>query len=519
MERYPTLPELVHKRMSETPDVTALTAAEGGSVTWRELYEASHKWADWLRGYGVQPEDRVVTIIPQSLESNFAWLGIAATGGVEVSINANFRGEWLRHALETSTAKVVIVAARHLDQVLGALERTRVETILVYDGKGAQPAVPGVKVVAEDPEARPFIRPQKDHFPNRWDIACVLYTSGTTGASKAVQLPWQQLSLSMAVDYFGKGRQVFYLPYAPYHLSGRCALFRGALFNGHTVVREVFSTSEFWSDVRKFGCTWTILYSAPTRFLMAQPERPDDADNPLEWVLQCPILPEVDRLKERFGLKAYSVYGMTEICSPIGVPPEYTDTAHVGCCGRPIEGVEARLVDANDYEVADGEVGELTVRSSEPWCFTIGYQQAPEATAKAWRNGWFHTGDMMRKGPDGLLYYVDRSKDMIRRRGENISSVELEAELLRHPDVQEAAALGLPSELGDEDVMVVVIAKPGVAFDPARLVKDLEDRVPRYALPRYIRTVEDFPRTQATQRIEKHKLRAEGVTADTWERK
>ncbi|MCB1475402.1 MAG: AMP-binding protein, partial [Rhodobiaceae bacterium] len=136
-----------------------------------------------------------------------------------------------------------------------------------------------------------------------------------------------------------------------------------------------------------------------------------------------------------------------------------------------------------------------------------------------WRNGWFHTGDMMRRDKDGLLYYVDRSKDMIRRRGENISSVELEAELLRHPQVREAAALGVPSELGDEDVMVVIIISEGAAFDPAQLVKDLETRVPRYALPRYIRAVQDFPRTQATQRIEKHKLRAEGITADTWERK
>ena len=522
MQRYPTLPELVHRRMKERPDATALVAAEGGSVTWRELYETSHRWAAWLRSHGVAQGDRVVTLVPQSLESNFAWLGCAAAGAVEVSVNANFRGEWLRHALAISSARILIAAAKYLDFILPVVAGTGIETILVHDAETAPAAgiagPEGVRVVAQSPSASPFVAPEEERFPRPGDIACVLYTSGTTGASKAVMVPWRQLSLAMAVDRFGSGPQVFYLPYAPYHLSGRCALYRGALFDGVTVVREVFSVSEFWNDVRRHGCTWTILYAAPTRFLMAQPPAADDTGHSLEWALMCPILPEIDEVKRRFGLKAYSVYGMTEICSPISVAPEDTNGANVGCCGRPIDGIEVRLVDAGDCEVPDGAVGELVLRSDEPWCLTPGYQDAPEATARAWRNGWFHTGDIMRKAPDGQLHYVDRSKDMIRRRGENISSVELESEVLRHPDVVEAAALGLPSELGDEEVLVVVVPRDPAGFDPAGLVAALADRVPRYALPRYVRCVASFPRTQATQRIEKHRLRAEGVTADTWER-
>lgn len=513
----PPLPALIDMRVRTTPDNIALTSVEQGSITWRELRDASFRWANWMRRHGIKEGDHVVTLVPQSLEAAYVWLACATIGAVEVSINSAFRGEWLRHALTISKARVVVLSDRFLAQTLPCLEGTGVETLLIHDSGQVLPQS-DVAIITDPPSAESAAAPPPVTIGPH-NTACVLYTSGTTGASKAVLVPWRQLALALAVDpvFEHPEQQTFYLPYAPYHLSGRCALYRGALAGGHTVVRESFSTSAFWTDVRRFGCTWTILYAAPTRFLMAQPETAADRDNPLEWVLMCPLLPEVDSFKRRFGAQVYSVYGMTEIANPLQVAPSAATSDRAGCCGRPIDGVEARLVDANDHPVAEGDPGELVLRSRDPWSFTSGYLGAPEATARAWRNGWFHTGDIMRRADDGNFYYVDRSKDMIRRRGENIASAELEAAILKCPLVAEAAVVGVPSALGDEDILAAIVPKE-LPLKCEDVIAFLADIVPRFALPRYIRILDALPRTQATQRVEKHVLRAAGIAGDCWDR-
>lgn len=514
----PPLPALVDRRASETPERVALTSAEQGSVTWSELRQRSFRWGSWLRRHGVREGDKVVTLVPQSLEAAYVWLACSAIGAVEVSINSAFRGEWLRHALAVSTARIVVLSHRFLGGVLPCLEGTGVEALLVYDSSSEPPAPRSIRIATESPLAESDAYQGEVAWLEPHDPACVLYTSGTTGASKAVLVPWRQLALTLAVDprFEHPERETFYLPYAPYHLSGRCALYRGALAGGHTVVREGFSTSAFWSDIRRYGCTWTILYAAPTRFLMAQPETDEDRNNSLEWVLMCPLLPEVDRFKQRFGTRVYSVYGMTEIGNPLRVDPDETTSGRAGCCGRTIAGIEARLVNEFDYQVPEGQPGQLVLRSEDPWCFASGYIGAPEATASAWRNGWFHTGDIMRRDEDGNFYYVDRAKDMIRRRGENIASAELEAAILKFPQVAEAAVVGVPSPLGDEDILAAIVPRqtPLVCED---LIDFLRPIVPRFALPRYVRIMDALPRTEATQRIEKHRLRSEGATGECWD--
>jgi carnitine-CoA ligase len=179
--------------------------------------------------------------------------------------------------------------------------------------------------------------------------------------------------------------------------------------------------------------------------------------------------------------------------------------------------VEVRLVDENDCEVALGEVGEMLVRTDRPWAMNSGYYKAPEATARAWRNGWFHTGDAFRQDSDGFFFFVDRMKDAIRRRGENISSFEVEAEILAHPDVREAAAIAVPSELEEDEVMAVVAAAPGRSIDPAQLIEFLRDRLAFFMIPRYIRVLDELPKTPSSK-VLKTDLRAQGVTADTWDR-
>lgn len=184
--------------------------------------------------------------------------------------------------------------------------------------------------------------------------------------------------------------------------------------------------------------------------------------------------------------------------------------------GRPRSGIEVRLVDEHDREVPVGSPGEVVVRASLPWVLNAGYFRNPEATAQAWRNGWFHTGDIARRDAEGDLFYLDRSKDVIRRRSENISSVELEAAVRTHPAVQDAAAIGVDTPEGEE-VLVVVTPQPGQQIDPEHLLRFLIPRLPHFMVPRFVRVVDALPKTQ-TNRVQKAELRRQGLTVDCWDR-
>jgi crotonobetaine/carnitine-CoA ligase len=205
---------------------------------------------------------------------------------------------------------------------------------------------------------------------------------------------------------------------------------------------------------------------------------------------------------------------MTEISSPIVSEP---NPAKPGTCGTIRPGVDVRLVDENDCEVAIGAVGEMLVRTDRPFAMNSGYHKNPEATAKAWRNGWFHTGDAFRRDADGYYYFVDRVKDAIRRRGENISSFEVENDIVAHPDVREAAVIGVPSEYSEDEVMAVIAPVPGRSIDRAALMGFLETRLPYFMVPRYIRILDELPKTP-TAKVMKAELRKDGITPDTWDR-
>jgi crotonobetaine/carnitine-CoA ligase len=250
-----------------------------------------------------------------------------------------------------------------------------------------------------------------------------------------------------------------------------------------------------------------------TGFLLKEPPKPTDRDHHLT-ILMVPYTEDGPRFAERFGASVYTVFNMTEVsCPTISV----CNPATPFTCGTVREGVEVRLVDENDCEVPTGQIGEMIIRTERPWALNHGYFGNPEATARAWRNGWFHTGDAFRKDAAGNFYFVDRMKDAIRRRGENISSFEVESEVATHPDVREAAAIPVPSEISEDDVMVVVAPMPGRDIDPAALIEYLRPRMAHFMVPRYVRILPELPKTP-TQKVQKHLLRAEGVTADTWDR-
>jgi crotonobetaine/carnitine-CoA ligase len=247
---------------------------------------------------------------------------------------------------------------------------------------------------------------------------------------------------------------------------------------------------------------------------MKQPASASDRSHALRVAFMVPLTDEAPGFAERFGVEVWTIFNMTEIATPIISGPK---PGKPGFCGRPRAGFDLRLVDEHDLEVPAGAVGELILRSDVPWALNHGYYKNPEATARAWRNGWFHTGDAFRRDGDGNYWFVDRAKDAIRRRGENISSFEVELVVNAHPDVQECAAIPVPAAVSEDEVLVVVAPRPGGRIDPAGLLEFLRPRMAHFMLPRYIRVIDELPKTP-TAKVQKAELRREGLTPDTWDR-
>jgi crotonobetaine/carnitine-CoA ligase len=251
------------------------------------------------------------------------------------------------------------------------------------------------------------------------------------------------------------------------------------------------------------------------QLLAAMPEQPDDADNPLNFINTAPLWPAIEDFERRFGVRVYTGYGMTEVGAPLFV----VDRVDWRSCGRVRPGYQLRVVDEHDLEVPNGEVGELIIRTDEPWNLNAGYYEMPEATAAAWRNGWFHTGDGFRRDDDGNFYFVDRLKDAMRRKGENISSLEVEGYVREHPAVLEVAAIAAPSDFGpgEDEVKICVVPKPDTELRPDELLEFLQPRMPRFMHPRYVEVVAELPKTP-TARIRKFELRDQALTPATWDR-
>jgi crotonobetaine/carnitine-CoA ligase len=288
---------------------------------------------------------------------------------------------------------------------------------------------------------------------------------------------------------------------------------------GTVVLPGAFNAGRFWLDVRRFGATVTFVLHGMVPILLAQPPSQDDRDNPLRYVYMGPLA-RSHEFRERFAVSVYMGFGMTEL--PVVLRTEL-DPVSEATTGRPFNpDFECRLVDENDLEVPAGSAGELIVRHRYPWVINSGYRNMPAATARAWRNGWFHTGDRLRVDERGDWVFVDRAKDAIRRRGENVSSYEVEVEVRSHPDVDQVAAVAVPNPdldeaSADEEIKVVVVPVAGRTIDPLELVAYLVPRMPRHMVPRFVEIAGELPMSPSFK-VKKAELRAAGITAQTWDR-
>ena len=515
--RMPKPEQCVQRLMLEhwaavQPDKVFAVFADGSEWTYRKTLDIARGTANALKRLGVRQGERVFVWLPNSADCLRVWFGLNQLGAVFVPLNLAYRGGLLRHALGISEARLGIVHA-DLHRRLGEVELKTLREIVVLGGEAS--AIDGLAVHGAEALAPDAVSPpptERDIAP--WDMQSIILTSGTTGPSKGVMSSYVHL-YSMAISAPFLGRDDRYMINLPMFHSGGVMPVTAMLIHGGSIAMvDAFDTDTFWSTVRERKITTSILLGVMGGFLLKRPPSPDDKDHPLRTCTYVPLNDTAPQFHARFGTDIYTHFNMTEISMPI---VSQANPSALGSAGRMRAGVDVRIVDENDCEVGVGEVGELVVRTDCPWAMNHGYAGNPEATAAAWRNGWFHTGDGFRKDAEGNFFFVDRLKDAIRRRGENISSFEVESEVLAHPAVREAAAVAVKSEIAEDEVMAVVALRPGEPFDPAELIEFLRPRMAHFMIPRFVRVVDALPRTP-TAKIEKVKLRGEGLTEDTWDR-
>lgn len=496
---------------AETPDETAIIFHDGERWTWAEVLDLTRRTARGLQDLGVNRGDHVLSWQPNNRDATLTWFGLNYLGAVYVPMNTAYKGTLLEHTVQLSDATLMVCHA-DLAPRLEDIDTGVLSDVVVTSGSAelsrqrvhpAETLMPAVGLDAMPVEVEP------------WDPQYIIFTSGTTGPSKAVLSSYLQ-GYSMGPDahhYLGADeRHLVNLPL--FHVGGTIFVILTLATGASCFIDTHFKTDEFWSTVRANDVTATCLLAAMIPFLLKLPPSDGEQDHTLRRAVCVPWNEDAMAVGKRYDIEMRTTFNMTEVSSPMvsdPFPPE------PGTCGTVRAGVEARVVDENDCEVAPGVVGELIVRTDRPWAMSHGYHKNPEATAAAWRNGWFHTGDGFRYDEHGYFYFVDRIKDAIRRRGENISSFEVENEVTAHPDVREAAAVAVPSDLGEDDVMIVVAPVDGREIDCEELFRFLEPRMAHFMLPRYIRIVDELPKTP-TQKVQKVQLKGAGVTSTTWDR-
>ena len=509
------IPHILERRAREHPDRPFALFDDGTSWTYGATRDVAVAAATGLRSLGVRQGDTVLSWLPNGPDALRAWFGANQLGAVYVPMNTAYRGRILEHVIGNADARVAVVHADLVDR-LEDVDTGRLEHVVVV-GSSDRSAIGDLAIHAADLLEPATVDPAVLTSPAEpWDPYAVIYTSGTTGPSKGVVSPYLHVWATATAPFAGRfGADDRYMVNLPlFHAGGTIGVVGALALGGSIAVVGAFDTQSFWDVVRRTGTTACTLLGVMATFLAKVPPSDQDGSSSLRLVYMVPLAEDAAAFSSRFACDVLTLFNMSEVSCPLisGVNP-----SAVGSCGRPRVGVDARLVDAHDCEVGPGEVGELILRTDLPWAMNAGYWRNPEATAAAWRNGWFHTGDAFRIDADGNWFFVDRIKDAIRRRGENISSFEVEAELLGFAAVREAAAIGVPSPFGEDDVLAVVAPVPGCAIDPAELLSYLIPRMPHFMVPRYVRVVDELPRTP-TSKIEKHLLRAAGVTADTWDR-
>jgi len=514
---------LVHRvleqRAAERPDHPVMHW-EGADYTYAAINREANRIAAGLEARGVAPGARCAVMMQNAPAHVFVWFATAKLGVVEVPVNTAYRGDILSHIVGSARVTAMVLDAEFVP-VVARIARgcPGLGTFVVAGGdiEEARRALPGV-VLALDEVAEG----DGADLPRAVDAtttACIMFTSGTTGPSKGVVIN-NHFELSFAAVFNEivslRADDVTYnfLPF--FHIAGKFIMLGTMLADCRMLLRARFSASRFWADVRAQGVTVTVGVGGICHMLWAEPRRPDDADNPLRMIYAVPNPHDVqEQFLARFGLQLTEGYGSTEANIVVYTRPD--EPTPKGTAGRAAPYYEVAIIDELDRPVPPGTSGEIVVRARHPHILMEGYDGLPEATLAAFRNLWFHSGDRGHMDEAGFLFFHDRMKDAIRRRGENISSFEVERIVNKHPGVAETAAIAVAADVGEDEVKVVVVRNPGATLTEEALLRHCAAEMPYFMVPRFIEFRADLPRTP-TQKVRKVVLREDGITPATWDR-
>jgi len=524
-----SLPVVLEHQARACPDAPFLQWTDAGTpLTFAETNARVNRLAHGLAAAGIAHGDKVALFLPNCLEYPLIWFALNKLGAAEVTIGDSFKGQFLRHPLALSRARLVVTTPE-LAHFLAEVEANLpdLESVVLLD----DPHSPAVPPRFRRVRARTYDSLVSDNTADPGitvgprDLAAVLFTSGTTGPSKAVLMSHAQIYFfsEEIIQVCRLTADDVYLTGFPFfHANAQLESIYPALIMGiRCVLYRKFSATDWIGRIRRSGATVTNLLGATMAFVAAQPMRNDDRDHRLRCIFAAPVPEKLcAEIQQRYGIGAITTgFGQTEIAmpflSPWGVP------LPSGACGVLLDQwFDVAIADPETGEPLCGEAtGELLVRPRLPGVISDGFLGMPEKTLETWRDLWFHTGDAVRRDAQGWYYFVDRLKDTLRRRGENISSFEVEDVVRSHPDVAECAVVGVPADEdgGEDEVMVFIVAVAGAALDPAGLLAFCTPKMPAFALPRFVEVIAELPKTPS-EKVRKEELRKRGVTTTTWDR-
>ena len=491
----------------------------GEQRSYEDIDLISDRVGAGMRTLDLLEGEHVSLMMANSIENIESWFGLVKAGLVEVPIHTANRGVALEYTIHHADSRAIVIDAECLDVLTAIADGLpNLEHVIVNGSLDAASGLPSRIAVHDLAGVRSDAAPP-DLTQTQRDTCAILHSSGTTGPPKGVVLSHEAVlnltrHLVWLMGYTEDDR--LFTTFPLFHNNAKYTSVAAALeCGGSLIIDKKFSASEFWNNARDRGITAFNYMGALLMMLHKQPERADDADNPIRIAFGAPCPIEIwEEFEGRFGLKLVEVFGMTE--APMATENRLDDR-RIGSAGKSSMTYDVIVADENDIPCEPDVPGEILVRPKRPWALFTEYYKNPDATVEAWRNLWLHTGDRGRMDSDGFLYFLDRMKDCIRRRGENISSWEIESCINTHPDIAESAAYGVSSDLSESDVMVAVTVKPGVEVTPESILDFCQGKIAHFAVPRYVRFMDSLPKNHA-ERVQKFELRTEGITDDTWDR-
>ena len=523
------LPKVLKEQADKIPDKAFLQFSYDDPLTFAEVNKAANQIANSLRELGVEKGDKVSVYMPNSLEICLAWFGILKNGSVMVPVNTAYVMDFLQYIIESSDSKLIIIAEEYMERLANIQTRIPlVDNVVVWPRNGGDEIETAGYVTKKCMSWSNYVNQGSDSEPEvevtHLDHARLMYTSGTTGKSKGVVRP-------CAADYSSAQNYASIMDINPDDTVFTClplfhsnamvmgvypAMIRGA----KVVVEEKFSASKFWKWMKDFEVTKFNLVGVMSYFMWNAPVVPEEKEHKVKLVLGSPAPHDIiEPFMERFNILFMEGYGLTEVGQCTFMRPG--DPFRVGSCGKESPGYEIKIVNPEtDEELPRNTPGELVLRPRIPNICLHYYYKMPEKTVSDFRNLWFHTGDLCRMDEDGYIFFMDRVKDYIRRRGENISSFEVENLISTHPNIEESAAIAVKlDEQGrhsEDELMIVIVLKEGKDLNPNELIEFLKPIMPKFMIPRFVRFRDSLPKTP-TNRVQKVKLREEGITKDTWD--